>query len=350
MKNTCLGLVLAASSLPLAAQDRIHLVSGAVIENARVQSFDINQLRYAAKGATETMSSDKVARLEMEKFADVYKRGISSNDPGQFVVVAKDKDRVKDATLAQLGLVKAANLFMDQGQEAQAFAVLDELQKEYPTGGLVPEVFRLKMEYYLSKGPDGARNANIVATKYVTEATTGAWPQGFLYEGEFFKILADGAGGAIDPQTFQARLRDQLPKVQGTYPVLASRISVQMAHSMREHGNPDGARKIYEEILTKDAVDANSRAGAYLGLGQLRMTSADASNKDAYKEALLLFLRVRLETKECWPSLQAEALYNSILAAEKWQGEDWRYVKGKCLFLLANEYPNTEWAARAKAK
>jgi hypothetical protein len=349
MKNLRFVLALACAA-PVATQDRIVLVNGDVIENAKIQSFDIMQLKYTARGTTDAVSTDRVAKLDLEKFADVYKRGEASKDPQLYWHTARDRAQAKDEVMAQLGFVKAANLFLDNGNERDAFAALEEMQAQFPSGGLLPEVYRLKMETYLSKGPDKARDAAIVANKYLTDASTGAWPQGFLHEGEFFKILADGAAGGADPKVFQSRLRDLLGKVQGAFPMLANRMSVQLAHSLRTHGDPEDARKIYEDLAGKENADANTRAGAYLGLGHVALAKAGSSDRDLARQALLDFLRVRLETRDAWPVLQAEALYHAMLAAEKWQGEDWKYIVARCKFIVLNEYPSTEWASRAKIK
>ena len=64
--------------------------------------------------------------------------------------------------------------------------------------------------------------------------------------------------------------------------------------------------------------------------------------------ALLLFLRVRLETTDAWPSLQAEALYHAILAADKWRGPEYGLVMARCRRLLSEEFRETEWAEKAK--
>lgn len=347
MKTLSVGLALCLA-LPMVAQDRIELVDGTVIEG-KVQSFDLQQLKYSAKGSSQSVPADRVQKVELGEFASVYKRGEASKLGGDYLVVARNKEIVSDPLMAQLGFVKGANLLLDSGRESDAFAALEEMQKEYPNGAMMPEFYRLKMETYLSKGPRAGRDAATVAGKYLTEATTGAWPQGFLLEAEFFKILGDAASGAIDPKQFQARLRDQLGKVQGVFPNQANRVNIQLANSLRTNGDEDGAAKIYEDLLGKERIDENSLAAAYLGKGLIGMAKA-GGDKDAFRAALLDFLRVRLTTKNAWGSLRAEALYNAMLAAEKWQGEDWKYVYNRCRFELVNDFPNSEWAARAKSK
>ena len=100
-------------------------------------------------------------------------------------------------------------------------------------------------------------------------------------------------------------------------------------------------------MLKRDATDVNARAGAMVGLGKITFEAA-GGDKDAFKKALLMFLRVRLETKDCWPTLQAEALYYAALSAAKWGGPESNLISNRCRNTLASEFAGTEWAQRAK--
>ena len=117
---------------------------------------------------------------------------------------------------------------------------------------------------------------------------------------------------------------------------------------MRKSGSVDEAKRIYEDVAGKESADDSARAGAYLGLGLIDLEGE--GGKDAARAALLKFLRVRLETKDAWPSLQAEALYHASQAARKWQGPEYRYIVGRCRGLLFNEFPNSQWAKLAKSR
>ncbi|MGK0156802.1 MAG: hypothetical protein ACI9SE_003774, partial [Neolewinella sp.] len=100
-----------------------------------------------------------------------------------------------------------------------------------------------------------------------------------------------------------------------------------------------------DTIAKKEGVDDSSRAGAYLGLGYLLAASDD---KEQAKQGLLMFLRVRLETRDAWPSLHAEALYSSIGAARKWGGPEYAYIIGRCRRVLLSDFPNSDWAQQLK--
>lgn len=346
MKSSILA-VLSVGSLALCAaaqNDRIHLNDGTVIDGARVTSFDIRDLKYAKGGSSQSVSSDKVAKVELSKFSDTFRRALGNRDPEVLLTMAREQLKAKDNLLGQLGLHRAAIMFFDQGKAAEAVAALEEMQKALPEAGMVPEVYRQKFEYYLGLGASGVGNAGKVAKAYLDAAQGNAWPPGFALEANFFGALADRA----DPKTFQSKLRSIVDNASGANPAIANRANVQLAHSLRETKDAAGARKIYEDLAAKDGVDVNSRAGAYLGLGLLLLDEG-AANKEANRAALMMFLRVRLETRDAWSNLQAEALYNAIQAADRWKGGEYQFIMARCRGVLFNEFGKTEWAARAKA-
>lgn len=351
MKATLSGLLFLLAAPLFAQEDKVVLTSGEVLEGCKVQSFDIRELKYVPKnGGATSVSTDRVAKVELAKFADTYRRGVSSKDGNLYMPVARDLVGDKNVLMAQLGFLAAANAYLDAGMEVEAFGALDELQKAIPEAGTVADVYRLKFEAYAGRGPRGGQNAMAVAKKYQAEATTGAWPQGLQIEAEFLVTLAGAMDGSLQKPAFQSKLREIISRAAGSFPFVANRANVQLANSLRETKDLEGARAIYTDLMGKESVDDNTLAGAYLGLGMLDLESADASKKELFKEALLKFLRVRVITKDSWPSLQAEALYHAILAADKWGGEDARIISGRCRFILVNEYPNSEWAERAKNK
>lgn len=341
-----LPLLLAA--LASAQGDTVVLASGTVVEGASVQSFNIRELKYSKAGRSETVSTDAVASVDLAKFRDVYRRAIAARDADVMTDEARAQLK-KDALLAQFGYIEAAKLYFENDKDGTAGSVLDELKEKIPDAGLLPEVFRMKFDAYMGRGDAaGYQNAATLAQKYTNEAATGAWPTGFAIEADMFAALAAGAAGG-DAKAFQNKMRDVAGRAAPVSPMLAARANVQLAHSLRATGDAEGAKKLYQQVL-ENATDDGSRAGAYLGLGLLAMSQGDAANRDPYREALLSFLRVRIETKGAGAGLQAEALYQAMLAAEKWGGQDWRTAAGRCRYLLTNNFPNSEWAARARGQ
>jgi hypothetical protein len=324
-----------------AQDDTVTLLNGIVHKGVKVTAFDIRSIKFSKGSATETFPTDQIAKVELGKFADVYRRGLK--DGGFMLTAAQEQLKEKNTLMAQFGYVGAAILFFDDDKPAEAVGALEEMQKAIPEAGLLPEVYRQKFEFYMGQGAKGAGNAAIAAKKYQADAISGAWPPGFSTEADFFLTLAERK----DPKDFQSKLK-VLAQKGATNPMVANRANVELAHSLRESKDVEGAKQIYEELLAKDKVDDSARAGAYLGLGKIMLEQTAANDKEGFKKALLLFLRVRLETKGSWPSLQAEALYHAMLAADKWRGPEYNLVIGRCRNVLAGEFGGTEWAEKAK--
>lgn len=335
-------LFAALAASVVAQDDRVVLTNGSVVQGVKVNAFDIRNLRYNKGGANETVSTDQVAKIELAKFRDVYARGLA--DPDLMLTVAREQLGEKNALMAQLGFVGAAAQFFDGNDANKAIGALEEMQKGIPEAGVLPEVYRQKFEYYSGLGQKGAQSAALTAKKYQADATSGAWPTGLALEAEFFVILSERK----DPKDYQNKLRAIATKAAGSNPIVANRANIQLANSMRETKDPDGAMKIYEDLANKEGVDPSSRAGAWIGVGKVVFDKAPAGDKAAFQKALLAFLRARTE-KGAWPSLTAEALYHAMLAAEKWKGPEYTLVMSRCKRDLLSDYSGSEWAERAKA-
>ncbi|MFK7740775.1 MAG: tetratricopeptide repeat protein [Planctomycetota bacterium] len=330
--------LVAAVSPAFAQSDKVHLANGTVVDDVRVTKFGISSIEYKKGSSTESAMSDQVVKVELGKFDDTYARGL--RDPGLMLTLAREQKKSKNDVMAQLGFVHAARGFFDNGQDAEAVAALNELEKAYPEGGAVPDVYRLKFEFYMSLGPKkGGASAITVAKKFESTAVSNAWPNGFATEAVFLRALAE----QTDAAAYQKKLRDVISRARGSSPVVHSRASVELGHSLRKADKASEAKRLYEDVAKRDNVDENALAGAYLGLGHLALAEAGA-DKEKAKQALLSFLRVRLETENSWPGLQAEALYQSMQAAAKWQGPEYRTVIGRCRGTLLADFPNSEWA------
>jgi hypothetical protein len=333
-------------ALPLVAQDdSVALISGSKVDGVKVISFDIRELKYSKGGSTQSVPTDQVSKVSLARFNDVFRLGLK--DPDLMLTKAREQLEEKNPLMAQFGFISAANQFLDQNKASEGVGALDELKKALPEAGTIPDYYRLKFEYYMGLGQSGASNALQLAKKYQTEATGSAWPSGLATEAEFFIAMAEGAAGG-NPKDFQNKLRTVATKASGTNVMIANRANIQLANSLRETKEVEPARKIYEDLAKRDGVDSVSRAGALLGLGAIALDEA-GSDKDAARRALLLFLRVRLETRDAWPSQHAEAMYYAIKAADKWRGTDYQYVMARCRGVLFNDFGGSEWANKARA-
>ena len=330
---------LVVATATTAQSDKVTLHDGTVVKGTKVISFDVRNLRHKRGGSTESIPSDQIAKVELGSFKKVFARGL--RDPGIMLTMAREQLAANNMVLAQLGFVGAAETYFNYGSPAEAVGALNELHKAIPEGGSVPDVHRMKFEYYLGTGAKGASSALKVAKKYEADAVGGAWPMGFSIEAQFFQAISTPA----TPQDYQNKLRGIVSQARASNPVVSHRANIELAHSLRKTKKVEEAKRIYDDIAKRDNVDQISRAGAYLGLGQILYETGD---KEQAREALLLFLRVRLETREAWPSLQAEALYSAMQAARKWGGPESNYIRSRCRRMLLSEYPNSEWAKQAK--
>ncbi|HEX6813281.1 MAG TPA: hypothetical protein VF384_16790 [Planctomycetota bacterium] len=341
MKPSSFCALIALAAPPAAAQDDCVLLhNGTRIDGVRVSHYDVRSLRYTKGGSAASVATDQVASITLGRFADVYRRGLSAD---QMLKVAREQLDARNPLLAQLGFVGAAARFFAAGEPAKATGALDALQKAIPDAGVITESYRQKFAYFTSLAATGAQNAAQVARQYRSDALSGSWPEGFVVEAEFFLAMAERGS----PKDFAARLRAVIAKSDAN-PRIANRASVELAHSLRTAKDVEAARRLYRDVADRDGVDADSRAGALLGLGMLLLEQGTAADPAAFKQALLLFLRVRLETRDAGPGLHAEALYRAIVAADKWRGPDYSSIMARCRRLLSDEFPGTEWAKLAK--
>src|SRR5262245_54503822 len=256
----CCALLTLVWALPAAAQDdRVLLHDGTKIDGVRVDSYDVRSLRYSKGGGNTTVAADQIAKVTLGKFDDVYRRGLE--DQALMLTLAREQLAAKNTLLAQLGFLHAAARFFDAGEPVKATAALEELQKAIPAAAVLPELYRRKSEYYASLGADGLRDAAQVGKQYRSDAVSGSWPAGFVAEAELLLVLAEP--DAVD---FLGRLRAVVAKSDAN-PLIANRARIELAQCLRKNKDFEGARRIYDEVQNRDGVDANSRAGALLGLG-----------------------------------------------------------------------------------
>jgi len=342
MKLNCLALLVLVAPL-FAQDDRVFKIDGSTVDEVSVDGFDIRELKYKKGGLSLSIGADQVAKVELANFDDVFRLGLRDAD----LMLTKAREQLADSEplMAQLGFVAASAMFFDSERPVEAVAALEEMQQALPEAGVIPEVYRQKFEYYMGKGAKGAANGTAVAKKYLSAAQGNAWPVGFVLEAEFFQALAERVGGA-DPVAYQSKLRSIISRASAENIMVANRANVQLADSLRETKDVDGARRIYETLAKKQGVDSSTRAGAYLGLGMVTLMEA-GNDRAANKQALLWFLRVYLETRDAWPSLQANALYHAVLAAGQWRGPEYQYIMARCRGVLKNQFPNSDWTQRA---
>jgi tetratricopeptide (TPR) repeat protein len=340
--TAALGIAGAAS----AQKDRIVLTDGSVIDGVQVTSFDLRNVEFKRRGTSESKSTDQVASLEVQKVKDAFRRAYSSigtnEAPGNFL---QEAERQSDVFLKQFGYQEAARLFLKNGQYAEAFQVLEELASKCPDSGFLPMTHQAKLDYYLSQGKAKAGDASTVAKRYSLAASTQGYPQGFILESRFYETMAQAAAGGLTPDRLRSTLRS-IQNEAGAYPNVSNRCRVQIAETLRAENKVDEARSEFEGLLERDGISQAVQAQAWLGLGNCQFAAGTPSNREPFRDALLSFLRIVVESDGADASTVAEALYMGAQAADKWGGEDagrmGRVLRGR----LKRDYPDSEFARR----
>jgi hypothetical protein len=335
---------------PIAAQgDRITWVDGTTTEDCKILQFTVFETKFSARGANESRSTDQVLSIEWGKLDEMYRRATGAplaEAPGEFLNEAQKRLQRKDLLTAQIGYQKAAELFLDNGQVVDAVAVYDKLAQEIPDSGYAPELFRVKLDHYLAQGKEGARNAASAAATYRETATTKAWPKGFLHEASYYEVLAEAAAGTMQPAELERRMRGVLQSTEGVAPSVANRAKLQIAQMLLLQEKHADAEKIFDDLAGQRGLDANSRAQIWLGTGEIRLKTAAADDKQAYRKALLSFLRAYLDEPNANPELRAKGAFFARTAAEKWGGPDARLIQARMQAILRREFPDSTWAKR----
>jgi tetratricopeptide (TPR) repeat protein len=341
-----IAAALCFASTAAAQKDRIVLTDGSVLDGLTVSAFDLRNVEYKRRGASESKSTDLVDSLEVQKIKETYRRAYasigSSEAPGNFLQQA---EKEADAFVKQFGYHEAAKLFLKNGQYAEAFQVLEELVAKCPDSGFVPMLYQAKLDYYLSEGKAKAGDAATVAKRYSTAAQTQGYPRGFIVEAKYYETMAQAVGGGLTPDRLRSALRSIQTEAAG-FPDLVARCRVQIANTLRVEGKVAEARAEYEELLGREGVNEAIRAQAWLGLGHCLFAGGSASDKGVYRDALLAFLRVYVENPNADASTIAESLHMGAQAAEKWGGEDAARIARTLRYRLGRDYPDNPWSGR----
>ncbi|MDP6928058.1 MAG: hypothetical protein QF412_00020 [Planctomycetota bacterium] len=342
------ALVLVAA-LP-AQKDTIYWADGTTVAKVRIISFTWTEIKWTKSGRSESRSADQVARVDCEKVKDAYRRGYGASDDdeaySQFRMEREKQVKSKKLFIAQFGFMEEANLLMGNKETGECFATLELMTKECPDSGFCPELYRMKLEYYLSLGKKGAANALKVASTYLNTAQTKAWPDGFLHEARFFGLMAEVAGGKMSEDKLKSGLRGLLGDTEGVYPRVANQVKLQVADQQRRQGETAASKKSYKELADQDGLDESTRAGALLGLGQAQLEEGNATDREPYRDALLSFLRVYIEAEKAPSDMRAKALYFASQACEKWRGQDSAAMGRRLRGYLKRDFPGSEWAKR----
>ena len=341
---TTLTLAAVCAAASSAQNDTVVLVDGTKISNVRVTGFDLNRLTYKKRGNEELESSDRIASLDIAKVSDKYRRAFSApiaERVGTFLQLAEMNE--SDPFIAQFGYYEAAQLLLRNGQNGDAFQVLEELNKKCPNSGYLPLLYSEKCSYYAARGKhvDLAK----VAGQYSLNSQAAGYPKGAQLEARYFETLSKGLAGTMTPKQLAGEMEKIIRDAGSLLPQVSGRARLQIANIARTAGNGKDAREAYQALVEDEKADAGVRGAAWLGIGHLNIESGNPSNKQAYKDAMLAFLRVYLDENTS-ADLKAEALYFGSQAAKQWGGPTSSRYSRTLRGRLLRVFPNSEWAKK----
>lgn len=344
-------LAIAFAVTGLTAQDVITWADGSTTDRCRVSDFTVLEIKWQTGSGSDKKTSDQVVDLKVEKVLDRYKRGFDAkhnnteDTPDLFLGVAR-QELSKSPFMAQFGMWEAGKFLLEAGKTAEAFAIFDELIQKLPDSGYVPRAFALKLDYYLATGK--AKSAEKVAKDYKDTATTKGYPNGYLHDANFYAIMADAVGGGLKPNELRSQLENLIATTESSFPLIANRCRLHIADTWRQEGKVDEAMAIYDRIAKEKVVDTTTLAGAMLGTGLIQMAKGTEADKEPYRDAMLSFLHVYIDTGTASPDVVAQALFQGADAALKWGGTDHRMIAGRLRYILRSDsrFADTEWAKK----
>jgi len=140
------------------------------------------------------------------------------------------------------------------------------------------------------------------------------------------------------------------------YPAVSNQAKLEIGRAMIRDGNVADARDYFQTII--DNRGASSReiaAGAYNGLGAALFAEAEnksrsgdaAGSEQLFKKALMNYLRADLTYDDVLEE-QPEAMFGAGSSFLKVEGQD-NQQRGKAILgRLVKQFPDTEWAERAR--
>ncbi len=343
-----LALAVLASSLP-AQNDVIQWRDGKQTDKAKVTGYTAREIKFRAGGKNQARAAHEVKSVQINAWRSLVAR--AGEDPEALVGEAQSQ---KDPFLAQYAYYRAAELYREAGADVDMVTVLDALFKKIPTSAYAPELFRRKIQIYLSAAKPRAKDAASAAEKYGAACRQNAWSKGYELDAELWMLRAQSVAKKADKATFITGLKDLIVRSTGAADGVATDAMADLADSYRLQKNYKEARATYKKLQEAVSVGVDTLARVYLGLGYIHLEEAvtvgdEAASKEAYHLAFRSFLQVYVNAKAANNNLVAESLYNAAKACEKWNGlptckQMAGRLRGRLKFRAM--YKDTSWAKK----
>lgn len=343
-------LALAVTTGALVAQnDVIEWLDGKRTTKAKVTSFTAREIKFRAAGTNQTKPAHEVKSVVIETWREFLNR--AGDDPAVLLGEARDQ---KDLFIAQAAYYRAAELHRQSNSLADMIGVLDELMKKSPTSAYAPELFRRKIQIYLSSKKPRLKDAAKVAESYGAACRQNAWSRAYEFDAELWQLRIKSMEKQANREAFITGLKGLIARANGAADNVAIDATGDLADAYRDQKNLKLARTTYNTLLGTAGVSVDTLARIYIGLGYIHLEDALAAGneeaaKPSYKQAYTSFLKVYILAKGANNNLVAEGLYNAANACEKWNGlPSCRQMAGRLRGRLKFRvlYKDTYWAKK----
>ena len=342
------ALSVLAVSLPEADADTIRFVDGRKPQqNVEVMNETLDNIEYRLSGVRQTQKypSEKVLEVIYSRVPDDYQVAMDNYEAGffqdaadLFLVAAQDARRRKG--LAAKCIYQAGESLMRAGRYSDAVTTFGKLASQHADSRYIPQAELGSGVANLRGG--SASKAKAAFTKLKNNA--GKYGERWGFEAELQLQMLDEAK---DPATALTTYRRLAKETQLNYPTVANQAKLRIGRVLISSKQYGEAEDFFRKILEARTVSApDVVAGAFNGLGTSLRNKPGAGDKEL-REALYAHLRV-IVSFESVMSEQPEALYGAGKCFQRVNVEDAANRSRRMLGRVINEFPTSEYAAKAK--
>ena len=355
------SLALALALVSGARADTITLVDGKTLENVTIVNESLKDITYKQDGKSKTVASDTVASVDFKKKPKLVDQADSSAHDGDIggamstletyvggLIDGNAKEPL--AWAPPYAMQRLIELAAATGDAEEIVKAADRLIANAKDSRYLPSA-------YLNKA------TALYDMKQTKEALTAIADLRKLIDGQGlgqrWKLEADLAEALSDTSLGATRRRARVVEIAAVagkdYPLVANRAKVAEGESYTEGDSKDfvKAMAIFRQIIADPSADAQTLAGAYIGLGDCAISRAldqQKANQDAnatFKDAAELYMRVVVLYPE-QTAYRAKAMYFAGRAFE-FLGDDTSKSRARLLYhSVIREFKDSRWATDAK--
>ncbi|MEW6074021.1 MAG: hypothetical protein AB1726_15675 [Planctomycetota bacterium] len=366
-----LGTLLA--SAPAARGDKIHLTDGRVVADIRIVAETIAEVAYKKGNDPQTVPSEKILRVEYERFPRPIEEAETSLAEGDFPGAIQSYDEYVDGQIQNpterqawappYAAWRCVELRMEVANLDGAIERATLLIQHFPQSRYLPSAYLAKASAELQMNQPAKATATLA--DFFQLIQTSSLSKRWDLECRLAQIQADQASAGEDKRE---KLGDIIGEAGQDYPTVKSRarvvqgetylIEAEAARSdaAKAAGLRSRARTVFEEIAANPGADDETLAGAYTGLGDCLFYEGWQGDEPAkLRQALLHYLRV-VVNHEGQSRYVPKALFYAMRCFDLLQGstpdEDQKKTYRTRRFEMKREllrlYPDSVFAREAK--